>query len=72
MLPQDQLFENEQSSAKAAVLLSGPSASLQPGAVRGIAQLVASSVKGLKLSDVTITDGAGQLLWPNGQDGGAA
>ena len=72
VLPQDQLFENEQSSAKAAVLLSGPSASLQPGAVRGIAQLVASSVKGLKLSDVTITDGGGQLLWPNGQDGGGA
>jgi flagellar M-ring protein FliF len=70
VLPQDQLFENEQSSAKAAVLLSGPSSSLQPGAVRGIAQLVASSVKGLKLSDVTITDGGGQLLWPNGQDGG--
>lgn len=69
VLPQDQLFENEQSAAKAAVLLSGPSSSLQPGAVRGIAQLVASSVKGLKLSDVTITDGAGQLLWPNGQDG---
>ncbi len=72
VLPQDQLFENEQSSAKAAVLLSGPSSTLQPGAVRGIAQLVASSVKGLKLSDVTITDGGGQLLWPNGQDGGSS
>ncbi|MEA2405036.1 MAG: flagellar M-ring protein FliF [Thermoleophilaceae bacterium] len=72
VLPQDQLFQNEQSAAKAAVLLSGSSSSLQPGAVRGIAQLVASSVKGLKLSDVTITDGSGQLLWPNGQDGGAS
>ena len=39
---------------------------LEPGAVRGIAQLVASSVKGLKTDNVTITDGAGQLLWPQG------
>jgi flagellar M-ring protein FliF len=34
--------------------------------VRGIAQLTASSVKGLKAQNVTITDGTGQLLWPQG------
>src|SRR4051812_17871403 len=47
VLPQDQLFQDEESAAKASVLLSGGSSSLQPGAVRGIAQLVAGSVKGL-------------------------
>src|SRR5436190_13915811 len=40
VLPQDQLFDNQQSQAKAAVLLSGSGQSLNPGAVRGIAQLV--------------------------------
>ena len=42
--------------------------------MRGIAQLTASSVKGLKTENVTITDGSGQLLWPQGDDsaGGAA
>jgi flagellar M-ring protein FliF len=39
---------------------------MDPGAVRGIAQLVASSVKGLKTENVTITDASGTLLWPAG------
>jgi flagellar M-ring protein FliF len=67
---QNQIFGEGQSSASAAVLLSGTTA-LDPSSVRGIAQLVASSVPGLQLSKVTITDGAGQLLWPN-SSGGAA
>jgi flagellar M-ring protein FliF len=70
VLPQDQLFQNEQSQAKAAVLLSGAGDNLQPGAVRGIAQLVAGSVKGLGLNQVSITDSTGSLLWPT-QAGGA-
>ena len=45
-------------------------AALEPGAVRGIAQLTASSVKGLKTENVTITDGSGQLLWPQGDGAG--
>jgi flagellar M-ring protein FliF len=49
-------------------MLTGASDSLEPGAVQGISQLVASSVKGLKTENVTITDGAGQLLWPQGDD----
>ena len=61
--PRAQLFAESQTTASAAVLLSGTS-SLDPGSVRGIAQLVASSVPGLQLSKVTITDGTGQLLWP--------
>jgi flagellar M-ring protein FliF len=40
--------------------------------VRGIAQLTASSVKGLKSDSVTITDATGQVLWPQGDGSGAA
>jgi flagellar M-ring protein FliF len=61
--PQAQLFASSQTPASASVLLSGTT-SLDPGSVRGIAQLVASAVPGLSLSKVTITDGTGQLLWP--------
>src|SRR5919206_2066650 len=70
VLPEDQLFAAEQSPATAAVLLSGSSSSLDPSAVRGIASLVASSVKGLKTENVSITDSSGQLLWPNGDSSG--
>src|SRR5919206_1962748 len=69
VLPQDQLFQDEQSAAKAAVLLSGSGQNLQPGAVRGIAQLVSGSVKGLGLNQVSITDSTGQLLWPTSAGG---
>jgi flagellar M-ring protein FliF len=61
--PQSQLFASSQTPASAAVLLSGTT-SLEPSSVKGIAQLVASSVPGLSVSKVTITDGTGQLLWP--------
>ncbi|HXE44786.1 MAG TPA: flagellar basal-body MS-ring/collar protein FliF [Conexibacter sp.] len=63
-----QLFSNSTSPATAAVLLSGATA-LDPGAVRGIAQLVANSVPGLSTDHVTITDGTGQMLWPTSADG---
>jgi flagellar M-ring protein FliF len=66
VLPEDQLFADEQSPATAAVLLSGGTESLEPSAVRGIASLVSSSVKGLKPKNVSITDAAGQLVWPTG------
>ncbi|MGA2164008.1 MAG: flagellar basal-body MS-ring/collar protein FliF [Solirubrobacteraceae bacterium] len=70
---QNQLFGESQNASSAAVLLSGTS-SLSSTSVRGIAQLVASSVPGLRLQKVTITDGTGQLLWPsqNGEAGGGA
>jgi len=62
----------EGQTASAAVLLSGTS-SIDQASVRGIAQLVASSVPGLQLSKVTVTDASGQLLWPqpSGESGGA-
>ncbi len=60
---QDQLFADTSQSSSANVLLSAPN--LDPGAVKGIAQLVASSVPGLSADKVTITDGTGASLWPN-------
>ncbi|MGH2864246.1 MAG: flagellar basal-body MS-ring/collar protein FliF [Solirubrobacteraceae bacterium] len=65
---QNQIFGENQNASSAAVLLSGTS-SLSASSVRGIAQLVASSVSGLQLDKVTITDASGELLWP--QSGGA-
>jgi flagellar M-ring protein FliF len=69
VLAEDQLFSDNATPATAAVLLSGSSNTLDPGAVRGIAQLVSSSVKGLKPSNVSITDGSGALLWPRSESG---
>ncbi len=66
VLPSDDLFADQQSTATAAVMLGNSADTLDSGAVRGIAQLTASSVKGLKPENVTITDGTGQLLWPSG------
>jgi flagellar M-ring protein FliF len=71
VLAEDQLFSDNATPATAAVLLASSSNELDPGAVRGIAQLVSSSVKGLKPSNVSITDGSGELLWPRGGAEGA-
>lgn len=65
---QNQLFSDQSQSATASVLLSG-SDNLQPGAVRGIAQLVASSVPGLSVNKVTITGATGAELWPSNTAG---
>src|SRR3954469_22727215 len=69
-MPDDQLFADQAKPATAAVLLGGGASSLEGGAVRGIANLVASSVPNLKSSNVTITDGAGQMLWPTNEAAG--
>ncbi|QEC46836.1 flagellar M-ring protein FliF [Baekduia soli] len=69
-LPQDNLFADESRGATAAVLLPNDGSALDGNAVRGIANLVASSVPGLKASAVTITDGSGAMLWP-AADGGS-
>jgi flagellar M-ring protein FliF len=69
-LAQDNLFADESRAATAAVLLPQDSSNMDPSAVRGIANLVASSVPGLKAQQVTITDGTGTMLWPTGGDGG--
>ncbi|MCD6727156.1 MAG: flagellar M-ring protein FliF [Solirubrobacteraceae bacterium] len=72
VMPKDQLFADGETPATAAVLLSGAAATLDPGAVRGIASLVASSVQGLKPQNVSITDASGQLVWPTGEVDGTA
>jgi flagellar M-ring protein FliF len=72
VLPQNQLFQDQQSQAKASVLLSGDSSNLQPGAARGIAQLVASSVTGLSAQNVTITDATGAMVWPSADSGASS
>src|SRR2546423_6241158 len=63
VLPEDSLFADQGPKATAAVLLTQNG--LDQTAVSGIAHLVASSVKDLDPSRVTITDSVGELLWPN-------
>lgn len=70
-LPDDQLFAEEGQESTASVLLGADAGSLNPASVRGIAGLVASSVKGLKTDKVTITDVTGTPLWPTGEAAGA-
>ena len=70
VLPQDDLFQDEATPATAAVMLGNSADTLQPGAVRGMAQLASSAVKGLKSENVTITDSSGAILWPSA-DGGS-
>src|SRR5919108_3752186 len=72
VLPEDDLFADEATPATAAVMLGNSADTLEPGATRGMAQLVASSVKGLKTDKVTITDASGALLWPEGDGTGGA
>jgi flagellar M-ring protein FliF len=70
---QDQLFGDNSQTSSASVLLSD-SGNLDSNSVKGIAELVASSVQGLSDQKVTITDSTGALLWPasgsSGADGG--
>ena len=68
VLPTDTLFANQSSQATASVLLTTDTG-FDPGAVAGIAHMVASGVQGLSADNVTITDQSGTLLWPNGTSG---
>ncbi|MGO9495349.1 MAG: flagellar basal-body MS-ring/collar protein FliF [Solirubrobacteraceae bacterium] len=60
---QDELFGDDSQSSSASVLLDD-SGSVDSSQVKGIAELVASSVQGLDDQKVTITDSTGDLLWP--------
>jgi flagellar M-ring protein FliF len=66
---QDQLFADNSQAASASVLLSAPN--LDPSSIKGVAQLVASSVPGLAVNKVTITDGTGAALWPSSNSSGS-
>ena len=72
VMPQDDLFQDEATPATAAIQLGNSADTLAPGAVRGMAQTAAASVKGLKSENVTITDSSGAILWPSDEAGGAA
>src|SRR3954452_20108417 len=65
-MPRDHLFAAEPKPPTAAVLLGGGATNVDPGQVKGIANLVASSVPNLKSDNVTITDSSGNMLWPSG------
>ena len=69
VMPQDDLFQDEATPATAAIQLGNPADTLAPGAVRGMAQTAAASVKGLKAQNVTITDSTGAVLWPSDEAG---
>jgi flagellar M-ring protein FliF len=68
VMPTDTLFADQSSQATASVLLTTDS-TFDPGAISGIAHMVASGVQGLSADNVTITDQSGTLLWPNGTTG---
>jgi flagellar M-ring protein FliF len=69
VLADEQLFQDETQPARASILLQTDQ-NIDPGAARGIASLVTSSVKGLKSEGVSITDQTGAILWPkSGSDG---
>ncbi|WP_272475262.1 flagellar basal-body MS-ring/collar protein FliF [Baekduia alba] len=69
-LGQDNLFADESQPATAAVLIPNDASGMDPAAIKGIANLVAASVPKLKSSAVTITDGSGTMLWPQGDGAG--
>ncbi|WP_066637300.1 flagellar basal-body MS-ring/collar protein FliF [Desulfolucanica intricata] len=63
VLPKESVFLDEQEPASASVALKlKPLAQLKPEQVRGIADLIAGSVEGLKLEDVHIIDMQGNIL----------
>jgi flagellar M-ring protein FliF len=68
VMPTDTLFADQASEASASVLLNTDT-TFDPGAVSGIAHMVASGVQGLSAQNVTITDQTGAMLWPGGSVG---
>jgi flagellar M-ring protein FliF len=68
VMPTDTLFADQSSQATASVLLTTDT-TFDPGAVSGIAHMVASGVQGLSAEKVTITDQTGSMLWPGSGTG---
>ena len=63
VMPQPSLYTDEQKEASASVVLKlKPGQRLKDAQVRGIAQLVSSSVEGLKPEKLTIVDSNGNVL----------
>ena len=69
VIPEKRLFATEQKPAQAAVVLTLKRGHPLGGAqVQGIVHLVASSVEGLELGQVTVVDNHGQVLSQNSAD----
>lgn len=63
MVPEPTLFTEQEKPATASVLLSlKPGVHLKPNQIEGIAHLVASSVEGMKIENVTVVDSFGNVL----------
>ncbi len=72
-LPKPSLFtEKEQPPTASVVLKMKPGQELDRKSVKGIAQLIASSVEGLKPANVTILDNEGRVLNRGGGEGTTA
>ncbi len=72
-MPEDSLFVETQRPTTASVAIATrPGMQLSPQEVRGITQLVAGAVEGLKPENVTIVDQNGTVLRPSALDGGVA
>lgn len=66
VLPEEALFAADQKPTTAAVFLQmKPGRTLAPDQVRGIVNLVARSVEGLKPDQITVVDAAGNILTAN-------
>ena len=62
-LPQEKLFESDDTPTTASVLLqTSPGNTLESGQVQAVVHLVASSVEGLDPKQVTVSDSTGQVL----------
>ena len=71
VMPQDDLFADEASPATAAISSATPPTRWRRAPCAAWRRLAASSVKGLKTENVTITDSTGAVLWPSDEAGGA-
>ena len=70
VIPEQDLFVDDEIKSSASVLLQMENGeTLAPGQVQAVVNLVASSVEGLEASEVTVTDGSGQLLAGGDPDG---
>jgi flagellar M-ring protein FliF len=71
-MPEQTVFSSEQQPTTASVLLNLGGNVLTGSQIKGVAQLVASSVPKLDISKVTITDESGNLLWGGGTTNGVS
>lgn len=63
VIPKEELFVEEEKDATASIKLTlKPYATLKPSQVRGIINLVAAAVEGLKPENVTVVDSKGNIL----------